>query len=269
MPTELITNAVLNTGARHGHPELATEALRLLQLANVEWKEYHFAALIEAFCRNGQLKEALQTLPIMKTSNITPTPSTTKFLLDAIKQDVSTLDAAWAIIDEIHAAEQEIDIDSLKVIIEASIHLGDLQRAVGIYKSFGDYKLTPDLPTFYLLLDGCIGAQHRQLGDLLIEDMKTAQVKPDPVVFEKMIELCLTQEVYEDAFFYLEEMKAAGFVPPATVYEAILQKTLAAEDTRSSLVLQEMRECGYSPRDTRSRPAATAIRVNKTRRARS
>jgi pentatricopeptide repeat protein len=258
--------SVLNTAARHGEPEIAADVLRVLQLADVAWQEYHFSALIEAFCRNGQIKEALITLGMLKSHDISPTSSTTSFILDSIKRDVDTLDATWAIIDEIHEAKNGLDIEALKVVIEASIFLGDLQRAVGIYKSLADYDIQPDLATFNLLLDGCIGAQHRKLGDLLLEDMKDAKIKPDSATFEKLIELCLTQEVYEDAFFYLEEMKAAGIVPPITVYEAILKKCISVEDTRSVLVLQEMRECGYKPQDTRHSTAANAVKVNKQRR---
>ncbi|KAF9481567.1 hypothetical protein BDN70DRAFT_876230 [Pholiota conissans] len=265
-PTESVMLAVLNTAARHGEPELAADVIRVLQLAGIDWEEHHFAALIEAFCRNGQMKEALISLAIVKSNNITPTSSTTSVILDSIKSDVESLDAAWALIDEIHESESGLDIEAIKVVIEASIYLGDLQRAVGIYKSLEDYGLKPDLATFNLLLDGCIGAQHRQLGDLLLAEMKDSKIKPDSTTFEKLIELCLTQDIYEDAFFYLEEMKSAGYVPPVTVYDALLKKCISADDTRSIIVLEEMKECGYKPQDSRHSTAANATRVNKQRR---
>ncbi|KAF8967814.1 hypothetical protein BDZ97DRAFT_1801393 [Flammula alnicola] len=268
IPSEGVCLAVLNTAARHGLPDLATDVLRVLKIAGIDWQEYHFAALIEAFCRNDQMKEALVTLHIMRTNGINPTGNTTAFILDSIKSDVDSLDSAWALIDDIHTSDGGLDVGALKVVIQASIFLGDLQRAVGIYKSFHDYGLAPDLATFNLLLEGCIGAQHRQLGDLLLNDMKQARVKPDEETYEKMINLCLTQDTYEDAFYYLEEMKATGHVPPQEVYEALLQKCLSAEDTRSSLVLQEMEECGYRLQDTRHKTAATAIHVNRERRER-
>jgi hypothetical protein len=53
----------VNTAACHGSPDLATDVLRVLKLSGIEWKEYHFTALIKAFCHNSnQLKEALITL---------------------------------------------------------------------------------------------------------------------------------------------------------------------------------------------------------------
>lgn len=244
-PNEGICTSVLNAAARHGVPDLATDVLRVLKLSGIAWKEYHFAAVIEAFCRNRQLKEALITLHIMRSNEIPPLPGTSIPILDFVKVDVESLDKAWSIVDEIHKEKSGVDIDALKVIIQASVLLADLQRAVGVYKSLSDYGVEPDLTIFNLLLDGCITAQHRQLGDLLLADMKELKVEPDKETYEKMIKLCLTQEVYEDAFFYLEEMKAAGFVPPRTVYEALVLKCHSKGDTRMDIALEEMRECGY------------------------
>jgi pentatricopeptide repeat protein len=238
--------SVLNAAARHGAPELATDVLRVLKLSGITWMEYHFAALIEAFCHNKQLKEALTTLHIMQSDEIVPHPGTLASIVDFVKVDTETLDSAWAIIDEMNKEKGGVDIEVLKVIIRASVLLGDLQRAVGAYKSLSDYGLQSDVTIFNFLLDGCITAQHRQLGDTLLADMKESKVKPNKETYEKMIRLCLTQEVYEDAFFYLEEMKAAEFIPPQTVYEALVLKCHAMGDTRMDIALEEMQECGYS-----------------------
>ncbi|KAJ3502573.1 hypothetical protein NLJ89_g8825 [Agrocybe chaxingu] len=251
LPPEGLCLSVLSTAARCGLPDLATDVLRALKAGGVPWQEHHFASLIEAFCRNNQLKEALVTLHIMRSNDIEPTHTTASFVFETVKSDVDSLDSAWAIIDDIHSSNSGLDNAALRVIIQASIFLGDLQRAVGIYKSFSDYGLAPDLETFHLLLDGCIAARHRQLGDILLADIKEAKLEPDVRVYEKMIQLCLTQDIYEDAFFYLEEMKAAKFVPPRRVYEALLKKCSSVEDPRGEMVLQEMKECRYEV-DSRS-----------------
>ncbi|PPQ89534.1 hypothetical protein CVT25_012206 [Psilocybe cyanescens] len=259
LPPEGVCMGILNTAARSGLPDLATDVLRVLKLAEIDWQEYHFASLIEAFCRNGQVKEAFITLSIMRANGIDPLDSTTSFIYERINRDVDTLDSAWALIDEIQESAGGLDVDALKVIVKAAILLGDLQRAVGVYKSFPNYGLTPDLAVYNLLFQGCITARHRQLGDLLLADMKAAKIEPNQETFEKLIYLALTQETYEDAFFYLEEMKATKYMPPRDVYVALGDKCASVGDGRCKLVWQEMRECGYRLDDPRVRVNARGL----------
>jgi pentatricopeptide repeat protein len=225
---------------------VATDALRVLKLIGVPWEEHHFSPLIEAFCRADRVKEALLTLEIMRTSGIQPTNETAYPLMDIAQKNTDAIDSVWAIIDELHKEGKCVDITALNVLIQASVVLGDLQRAVGAYKSFPDYGATPDLSTFNILLRGCIMAAHRELGSLLLADMKEAKIKPDRETYQNFISLCLTQDTYEDAFFYLEEMKVTSHAVPSSVYISIIRKCLSAGDTRYTIAVEEMRDAGYS-----------------------
>jgi len=245
-PDEGVCLAVLNTAARHGLTDLATDVLRVLQSAGVEWQEHHFASIIAALCRNSQLKEALITLSIMRNRDISPTSKTTRPILDAIGNSVETLDNTWKIVEEIEKERGQVDTTALNVLIQASVQLGDLQRAMGSYKSFEELCAYPDIETFNILLDGCIIAKHRQLGDVLLDQMKAANLTPNDDTFERMVYLCLTQEKYEDAFFYLEEMKAAGHVPPLRIYAKLIRRCIKANDSRYKMAFEEMGEIGYS-----------------------
>ena len=113
------------------------------------------------------------------------------------------------------------------------------------YKAAAQVGVKPDIDTYNLLLEGCVGARHRQLGDRLLADMKEAGIKPDVTTYQRMVLLCLTQTTYEDAFFYLEEMKALKIVPPIEVYEHIIRKLVHVGDTRYKIALEELKECGY------------------------
>ncbi|PFH51122.1 hypothetical protein AMATHDRAFT_175667 [Amanita thiersii Skay4041] len=244
-PDQGVCVSVLNTAARHGLPDLATEALRMLKAAGETWEEYHFAAVIEAFCRNSQIKEAMITLDIMRTHGTPATLETTIPILNAMSISIDVFDRSWGIIEEIQKEGKRIDLAALNVLIQASIRLGDLQRAVGTYKSFGEYQATPDIFTFNALLDGCISTNHRQLGDVLLNDMKAAKVQPNEDTYEKMILLCLTQNTYEDAFFYLEEMKVSGYKPYVRIYAALIRKCIVNDDPRYQIAVEEMAEQGY------------------------
>lgn len=238
--------SVLHTAARHGLTDLASDVLTQLRLTGIPWTEYHFAPLVEAFCRKNQVKEAFLLLDFMRTSGgITPLPETTLPIFNIISQDVDVVDLASAVLEDMHKAKEPIDRAALNVIVLASVYLEDLQRAVGAYKTFAEYGVEPDMYTFNTLLEGCIKAKHRLLGDRLLTDMKAKGIKPDATTYRNTILICLTQDVYEDAFFYLEEMKGAGFFPTREIYEALILKCISAMDVRKDIALHEMQESGF------------------------
>ena len=246
LPDEGTCIDVLHTAGRHGLPELASDVMRVLKLIDAPWQEHHYAALIEAQCRAGQIKEAFLTLNAMRSEDIKPVSGTTSAIFDAISKDADILASTWSLIDVIVKEDkQPVDIAGLNVIIQAAVALGELQRAVGTYKMFVDYDVKPTVETFNLLFSGCVTASHRELGDRLLADMKEAKVKPDARTYEHVILLCLTQPKYEDAFFYLEEMKAGRYRPTEKVYETLIRKCLSVADMRYRLALEEMMRCGY------------------------
>jgi hypothetical protein len=129
---------------------------------------------------------------------------------------------------------------------QASVTLGDLQRAFGTYQMCTELGLKPTLDSYHFLLSGCIAARNRELGDRLITELKEAKIKPDARTYERLIVLCLSGETYEDAFFYLEEMKAEDLCPPLSVYEAIIQRCVLDKDERYSIAERELKEFGYT-----------------------
>ena len=245
-PDEGACLSVLHTCARHGLSDLALDVMQVLRGMGVDpWYEHHFAPLVEALCKDGKLKEALHTLDAMRKKCINPTSETVRPFAEYLQQNVDRVDDVWQVLDEWQREGNPVDPLILNAIIHASVLLDDLQRAVGAYKSFSDYDCKPNVETFNSLLSGCVAAKHRQLGEKLLLDLKQAAVKPNATTYEHIILLCLTQPTYDDAFFYLEEMKTQKFVPSARVYAAIIQVCVAARDSRYSIALAEMHQCGY------------------------
>ena len=221
------------------------DVLRVLRAIGAELREYHFAPIIESLCRTHRIKDALSTLTLIRQSNIEPNSDTAHPIFEAIRASTDAIDAAWDALEALHSEGQTVDITAVNVVIQASIALGDLQRAFGTYQMCVELGVKPTLDTYHFLLSGCISAQHRELGDRLIAEMKEAKIKPDARTYERLIVLCLTGETYEDAFFYLEEMKAENLCPPLSVYEAIIQRCVLEKDARYGVAMQEMEEFGY------------------------
>jgi pentatricopeptide repeat protein len=225
---------------------LAAEVLSLLTEQKAQLGEHHFSPLIEAMCRQSQIKDALQVLMRMDNAGITPTTETTYPIFKHIIEDAERLETACNHLEDL---QQEVKVPfpvaAFNCIIQASISLGDLQRSIGLYNSFSEFKVKPDVNTYNLLLGGCIATTHRELGDKLLLDMRNARVLPDARTYERLIVLCLTQTNYEDAFFYLEEMKEQKMIPSLNIYESLIRKCVTMGDTRYRLAVDELLECGY------------------------
>ncbi|THH33261.1 hypothetical protein EUX98_g903 [Antrodiella citrinella] len=244
IPDEGCCIHVLNVAARAGEPQLALDVIRTLQLSRIVWEEYHFAPLVEAFCKNKDLKQAVEVLGTMQDYKVTPDAGTAYPIFHTIAT-AARLDLAWQAADKVREEGKVVDVTALNAILRGAVKLKDLQRALGIYSVYSDFKASPNIDTFNILLAGCIATAHRQLGDRLLTEMKTAGIKPDAVTFQRTVILCLTQPTYEDAFFYLEEMKKEGFVPSRSLYENIIRKCVLAGDPRHKLALEEMLSQGH------------------------
>ncbi|KAL0570510.1 hypothetical protein V5O48_011456 [Marasmius crinis-equi] len=251
--------SVLDTAGRHALPDLASDVLRLLRESEIPWKERHFIPLIEAFARNTQIKEAFTTLNVMRNSGISITPVALAPLVEALKKDEESLDNAWALIETM----PNVDISALNAIIGAAGVSGDLQRAVGAYKSASDLKVQPNQDTFHALLEAAVAARH-PLGDLIMTDMKNASIAPNRRTYELLIDLALTQESYEDAFYFLEEMKAAEITPPESSYKAIIKRCATSGDERYTVALAEMAEMQHEVSRGFQREMDMAFRTART-----
>lgn len=246
IPDEGLCLSVLHTCGRNGMPALASEVLSLLTEQEVALGEHHFSPLIEAMCHRGLVKDAFSAIMRMDASGIAPTMETTYPIFKHIAEDAERLEAACNHLEDL---QQEVKtpfhVAAFNCLIRASISLGDLQRAIGLYNSLPEFKVKPTVDTYNLLLGGCIATTHRELGDKLLLDMKAARVLPNPRTYERLIVLCLTQTNYEDAFFYLEEMKGQKMVPSLNIYESLIRKCVTMGDTRYKLAVEELKECGY------------------------
>jgi len=244
-PDEGTCILVLNTAAHHGLPDLAANAIAALDYIGVTKEEHHFAALVDAFVVAGSIKEALATLAFMRTHGVAPGPQTARRAVAAMAADVSKADDGFNLLYDLHSDGRGVDVAAVNAVLSAAVELGDLNRAVGVYKSVGDWNVKPDVATYNMLLKGCMLKGHLELAERMFDEMKSAKVKPNASTYERLIRLHLNLDPYDEAFYYLEEMKQSGFVPPPSLYDALLRRCYDAQDHRSRLVLDEMASYQY------------------------
>ncbi|KAL1413108.1 hypothetical protein Q8F55_000857 [Vanrija albida] len=247
-PDEGLILAVLAVAGRWGRTGLASQALELLPSLGIEPQEHHMAPLLEAFCNEGRVPDALKVVTSLREAGINPTLSTVRPIVNVLS-NTEIVDQAFYALEDMHAAGEVVDVAALNAVIEASSRLGDLQRARATQLAAGDLGVTPTIETFNIVLEACARAKHRQLGDTILKEIAAAELEPDQATYEGMVAVCVTQPDYEDAFHYLEKMKAEGFVPSREVYSKIGLKCAQEQDGRWKLVSEEMGQIGYKARD--------------------
>ncbi|WWC96558.1 hypothetical protein V866_003426 [Kwoniella sp. B9012] len=233
--------SLLNAAGRWGRPDFASTILESLPVAP---QEQHLAPLLEAFCNAGEVPNAFQVLVSIRDAGLTPTMATVQPIVSVLS-NAEVIDQAFYGLEDMYKSGQPIDITALNALIDASARLGDLQRARATQTAATDLGLTPNVDTFNLVLSCCITAQHRPLGDTILNEMSAQSVSPSATTYENMINLCLTQPTYEDAFYYLEKAKADGFKPSYAVYNSLVRKCITTNDSRWRLVVDEMKSVGY------------------------
>ncbi|KAJ7188331.1 hypothetical protein C8R46DRAFT_934185 [Mycena filopes] len=245
-PDEGLCTLVLHTAGRNGLPDLATDALRVLKILDVPWMEHHLAPLFEAFCRAEQYQEAFSTLAIMRQNDITPAPTTSFPIIQAVKQRPEMLEDLWEVLNQMLKDGKEVDSAATCALLVASVATQPLSRTLADYNMLKSFGLGPSTETFYIFVDACISAGNVAYGELAFKQLKDAGIPLEHDVFGRMIALHLTQDTYDDAFMYLEAMQSARHLPARHLYESLVLKCADIGDDRYLVALDEMKEVGHT-----------------------
>jgi pentatricopeptide repeat protein len=247
-PDEGLILAVLAVAARWGKPTLATRALAALSDIGVSKKEHHLTPLIEAFCRDGRVPDAIEAVGLIRESGITPSLMTVRPIVDVLRT-AEIIDQAFYCLEDRAKEGKAVDVAVFNALIQASAKTGDLQRARATQLAAPELGVTPDVETFNMVLTACAATKHKDLAQTVLSEMEKAGYAPTASTYEAMIRLALSQPEYEDAFYYLEKMKADGIKPSRMIYKQIGMKCVSNNDKRYSLVADEMESIGYGNPD--------------------
>ncbi|KAF3908347.1 hypothetical protein AA313_de0208680 [Arthrobotrys entomopaga] len=255
-PDDGLCLKVLNTAARHGKPQLALEVFRVLTLRGLPFQEPHYAALIEAYARNGELTPAFRALTLMRNQGVPTTPTTANAIVEALTStgSIANVDSAYSTLKDFVAssnANDVVEVTGFNAVLAACVKLSDLERALGVYTECTSLNVAPNTETFNTLFAGCVECSsppNKELAMFLANEMKEMGLHPDARTYEELLKVSLYQDDdYEDAFVYLEEMKEVvegGRVRPM-VYEWIARRLEEKGDERLGMVVEEMVALGY------------------------
>ncbi|KAJ6258227.1 hypothetical protein Dda_7146 [Drechslerella dactyloides] len=262
-PDDGLCLKVLNTAGRHGAPKLALEVIRIMHNRNAAISEHHFAALIAAYAKAGDIPSAFRTLTVMRQQGVNPTTTTANAIVDALASNgqLDDVDSAYAALKDFATSPSDmevVDVTAFNAVIAACVRLKDLERALGVFSECATLNISPTTETFNILFAGCVECSvspegeaappNKELAMFLAGEMKEIGLRPDALTYEELLKVHLYQEdEYDEAFTYLEEMKEIvpeGKVRPM-VYEWIARRLEEKGDERLQMVVEEMLAMGY------------------------
>ncbi|KAF9930505.1 hypothetical protein FBU30_000399 [Linnemannia zychae] len=243
-PDEGSCMLILNCAAHEKAPQLAAEVIQYMGENGMDFQEYHFAPLLQAFSLAGKFKSAFNVLSIMRTSGMKPTILTATSLLKVLDEQ-SNIDEAFSCMKEMHQEGKAIDVVAFNILVEACGRAKKLTQAMYIFNSAASLGIQPDTDTYNALLTGCITDRNMNEGRNVILMMQSAGVDPNVDTYQSLITLCLTQINYEDAFMYLEEMKSHDVIPSESIYTSLVRKLARENDPRIKYAIEEMESFGY------------------------
>ncbi|KAF7315387.1 Methyltransf-25 domain-containing protein [Mycena indigotica] len=245
LPDEGLCLLVLNTAARHGLPDLATDVMRILQILEVPWEEAHLAALFEALFVTKRYEESFDSLAIMRQNDLIPTLQTAYPIVAAIVASPPLLDELWTVILQMKDQNKFVDPSIGLALLQASVATQPLSRALGDNESLIKFGFEPSLEAFAILLDACISSGNLIYGELVYQQAKQAGVDKDAASLERMIALHLSRNKFDGAFRYLDLMEINDSIPSKHICEVLALTAADAHDPRYLLAIDAMKRAQY------------------------
>jgi len=249
---------VLSTAARYGSVYLANEAWNLLEKrsnpngGNHKFSESSYANRLAAFARASDLPSAFQVLSQMQQNGTPPTTTTANAIEEVLlaNNDIADVDSAYFVLKDLHDEQHAtIHVEALNIILRACVKLGDLSRALGLYRDCSSLSIDPTTNTFNILFEGCNSTTFPpavEIAMFLAEEMKEMGIKAEVSTFEELLKCNLYQDNYDSAFMYLESLKASFGKPRGVVYEWMATRLFEMSDPRLEILLEDMEQIGYA-----------------------
>ena len=156
-PPDGMVTAVLDTAARRGDAELATQAVQYLSRRNIKLGHRHYEALIECYVQDGDLANAFRVLCIMHGTGTSTGEWNTRQIAQRLGESAELAENSVAVLSEL-SGSHDIPLAALDVVLEGLCFHKKLKEAAELFQNPGKLRIpaasldTSTQATFGLLL---------------------------------------------------------------------------------------------------------------------
>ncbi|WFD32072.1 hypothetical protein MSPP1_003114 [Malassezia sp. CBS 17886] len=255
VPDEGLALQILVVAGRAGHAQFADTLLHALpdMLRDVEVHEWHIAPVLDASCRAGRFREAIDLVVRMAQRGVAFSPPTFATLTAHAAVDDAALERAADALCAACAEPRAPPVSVLDAVLYAAADRGQLavaERTLALCTPPGapvGGGVQPGTKTYDVLLLSCVSAGDLSAGERAMASLAARGLEPTRTTLERLVRLHLQQPNCDAAFAVLEDTKARGLVPTRRTYAALVWSCWQQQDPRYHAVLQEMQEAQYEP----------------------
>ncbi|KAL3682287.1 hypothetical protein R1sor_000309 [Riccia sorocarpa] len=239
---------IIDTLGEAGCLELAERIFSSLNNSSVEKDVPLFNAMINARGKAGHIDSLEDLFESMKNSPQRPDLVTYNTVMNSYVKAGMGLGTVVSVFKDMYTQGIEPDIISFNILLEACVGGGHVREAQKIFENLKKRALKPTVVTYTTLINVYASAGHSSDALLLLSEMLAHNCLPNAVTFTSLITACAREGVYEEAEKLFQVMKDFKVEPNVITYNAMIDLYRKSGNCVSARKLyDEMKLAGLEP----------------------
>nr|AYM01004.1 pentatricopeptide repeat protein [Salvia miltiorrhiza] len=193
----------------------------LVSMKEIDVQPISLTALINGYCMQGKMDEAVRIFQLAVNSGIKPNIVSYNSLMNGYCKKGQVDEVSW-LFTIIPAKRLERNVISYNIMLEALFRKGRCEDGLNLFKEMQALGLSPHVKTYNILLHGLCSAHRITEAFSMLHTMEDKCVVPDIVIYTVLIEgLCINNKVREAKGLF-DELPSKGMQPNVVTYTILI-----------------------------------------------
>ncbi|XVF61409.1 hypothetical protein PTKIN_Ptkin08bG0127300 [Pterospermum kingtungense] len=243
---EAVFGALLDALCKNGNVKeaaLVFEEMKVRFMPNLK----HFTSLLYGWCKEGKIFEARHVLVQMKEASVEPDIVAYNNLLSGYVLG-NKMGDAFDLLKEMRRKGIDPNANSYTIVIQGLCKADRMEEAKRVFVEMEKNGCQGDVVTYTTLISGFCKWGKVERAYEVLERMKIKGLMPNPSTYLHIMLAHEKKEELEECLELIEEMRKIGCVPDAGTYNVVIRLACKLEDVKEAVrVWNEMEGNGFSP----------------------
>ncbi|XVE86957.1 hypothetical protein DITRI_Ditri18aG0077200 [Diplodiscus trichospermus] len=207
----------------------------------------HFTSLLYGWCKEGKILEARYVLVQMKEAGFGPDIVAYNNLLSGYVLG-NKMGDAFDLLKEMRRKGIDPNANSYTILIRGLFKADRMAEAMGVFVEMEKSGCQGDAVTYSTLISGFCKWGKVEKAYEVLDTMKTKGIMPNSLTYLHIMLAHEKKDELERCLELIEEMKKIGCVPDAGIYSVVIRLAFKLEEVKEAVrVWNEMEGSGFSP----------------------